>query len=123
MNAILNTSPAQVMGLWEDLLDAEHGRNGYGGDTAEIYISRFMNHSSTVALDRMRGGELSDGARDDYREAARTLHALCRVFEERRKVVIEMEEGPLDDLAGNRIFDHRIHLTVLPASGQQAVAA
>lgn len=123
MNVILNASPLQIMGLWEDLMDAEHGRNGYGGCTAEIYVSRFMGHSSTVTLDRMRGGELSDGARDNYREAARTLHALCRLFEERRGVVIEMEEGPLDDLAGDRVFDHRVHLTVaLPTPEKSLVA-
>ena len=115
MNGILNASPLQIMGLWEELLDAQHGRNGYGGDTAEIYITRFMTHSSTVALDRMRSGELSDGARDDYREAARTLHALCRLFEKRRGVVIEMEEGTLDDLTGDQVFDHRVHLTVSKA--------
>jgi hypothetical protein len=123
MNAILNASPLQIVGLWEDLLDAEHGRNGYGGDTAEIYITRFMTHSSTVALDRMRGGELSEGGRDDYREACRTLHALCRLFEQRREVVIEMEEGALDELIGDRVFDHRVHLTVLRGSERQAVAA
>jgi len=115
MNAILNASPLQIMGLWEDLLDAQHGRNGYGGDVAEIYVTRFMTHSSTVTLDRMRGGELSEGSRDDYREACRTLHALCRLFEERRQVVIEMLEGPLDDLVGDRVFDHRVHLRVIGA--------
>lgn len=123
MNAILNASPFQIMGLWEDLLDAEHGRNGYGGYTAEIYISRFMQHSTTVTLDRIRGGELSDGARDDYREAGRAIHALCRLFEERRGVVIKMEEGPLDDLAGDHVFDHRVHLTVERPTPRKSLAA
>jgi len=119
MNAILNASPLQIMALWEDLLSAEYGCNGYGGDVAEIYISRFMRHSSTVTLDRMRGGELSEEGREDYREAGRTLHALCRVFEDRRKVVVEMLEGPLDDLAGDRVFDHRVHLRIVGASSER----
>lgn len=120
MNDILNASPLQIMGLWENLLSAEYGRNGYGGDTAEIYISRFMTHSSTVTLDRMRGGDLSEGSRHDYREGCRTLHALCRLYEERRKVVIEMLEGPLDDLIGDRVFDHRVHLRVVATSGAES---
>lgn len=114
--ALLNVSPAQFMGLWEDLMDAEHKRNGYGGDTAEIYVSRFMMHSSTVVLDHVRGGEVSEGYREDYLEAATTLHALCRLFEDRRNVTIEMEEGPLDDLVGPAIFDHRVHLRVVTAA-------
>lgn len=118
MNDLLNASPLMIMELWEQLLDAEHGRNGYGGDTAEIYVTRFMMHSSTVTLDRMRGGDLSEGGREDYHEACRTLHALCRVFEERRKVVVEMIEGPLDDLVGDRVFDHRVHLRVKRSPGR-----
>lgn len=119
MNAILNAAPIHFMELWEQLLDAQHGSNSYGGDTAEIYVSTFMRHSSTVVLDHMRGGEVSDGYREDYREAAATLHALCRLFESRRGVVLEMQEGPLDDLLGPGVFDHRVHLTVVGSGSER----
>lgn len=30
-------SMLQALGIWDDLLEAYHGVNRYGGDTAEIY--------------------------------------------------------------------------------------
>lgn len=108
-NALLSASPLQIMELWEELADAANGVNGYGGDVAEIYIYRFMRHSPSVALDRVRG---TMSCHEDYREANALLHTLCRIFEERRQVRIEMQEGPLDALLGPEIFDHRVHLVV-----------
>jgi len=35
-------SMVQALSVWMELEDALHGENGYGGDTAEIYIYRFM---------------------------------------------------------------------------------
>lgn len=112
MNAMLSVSPEQVMGLWEDLMDASNGCNGYGGDTAEIYLYRFMGHNPIVMHDRMQGGLLTEMAADAYRAAAATLHALCRTFEERRDVQVSLLGGELDDLLGPQVFDHRVHLVV-----------
>jgi hypothetical protein len=119
MTPMLSISPNQIMHLWEELIDASHGCNGYGGDTAEVYVYRFMQHSPSVVLDRIRHGQgdkdVSDGYREDYLEAASALHALCRLFEERRGVTIEMAEGPLDSLLGPQTYDHRVHLKVIKA--------
>lgn len=112
MSALLNISPGQIMHIWENLMDCLHGRNGYGGDTAEIYLYTVMQHSPIVAHDQMEG-RVSDRCREVYLEAARTLHGLCRIFEDRQKVRIELEDGELDDLLGPQIFDHRVRLTVV----------
>ena len=117
MNPLLRASPDQMLHFWEEMMQAEAGTNGYAGSTAEIYVSRFMVQSSIVVLDHVRFAttnerEHSQDAIDAYREAGQLIHALSRLFEERRHVVIAMDEGDLDDLLGPKPFTHRVHLSV-----------
>lgn len=64
-----NLSMRQVVDVWSDLTDAYYGRNGYGGNTAEVYIYRLLPYGKPH--------------RKDYVEANATLLGILRCFEER----------------------------------------
>lgn len=60
----------QVLDVWTDLEAAYYGKNGYGGDTAEIYVYRLMP--------RIPNGAPDD---DDYLKANQALFSLLRRFQ------------------------------------------
>jgi hypothetical protein len=110
MEALLSVSPLQVMGLWEELMAALYGDNRYGGRTTEVYLYTMMPHTPTAVH------PIGESGLEAYRSACRTLHALCRLFEQRMEAVVEFENGAsIDGLLDHEPETHRVHLTVTPA--------
>lgn len=81
----------------DDLLEALEGKNGFGGDVAEIYVYRLkpLDGGSTSAL----------------------LYTICRHFERDHKAKIQIQLGKdefrdLGDWLVNALNDHRWHVRV-----------
>lgn len=82
MTKIVSTeglSMLQAIDIWDDLLEAYYGVNGYGGNIAEIYGYRLSERNPTADL-----GEGFMGCREE-RDATATLRlkAMIRLFVER----------------------------------------
>jgi hypothetical protein len=121
-----NLSMTQALGIWEELVSAYHGKNGFGADTAEIYIYRLMPHVPVLP-----GSELSKQSMlDAHRRANESLVALIRHFETEHdgttiKIVLGRNAAGLDEelpaadwILGlllrdpKACLDHRVHLRV-----------
>ncbi len=115
---LLSFSMAQALGVWSDLCDAYHGKNGYGGDTAEIYLYRFMPDCPTVSVGRGMGKPLTGIAADEERRRVKAangaLWALLSHFAEERTCEVRVEGQPLGAWVATAGFDHRVHVTVRP---------
>ena len=110
--AILDVTPLQIITLWEELLQCVYGDNKFGGTVAEIYLFRFMPHSPCAVA------PISEVGLEAYRAANRALYSLCRLFEERNHVELELlDAGPLERLLDDEPFTHRVHISVKPAPG------
>lgn len=115
-----NLSMMQALSIWEELVEALHDKNGFGGNTAEIYIYRLMPY---VPL--LTGSEISEQSKlDACRQANESLVALIQHFETTHdgtsiQIVLECDE---EKPAVDWIFDllrnpkasmgHRVHLRV-----------
>jgi len=108
MPHFLSVSPLQLLDLWDELHSAAAGTNRYGGDVMEFYFFRLMAQSPAA----MHEDPLFD---DDWYDAARNLHSICRLFEARHEVTVVFEGGQDLDLLldkGN-LNRHRTHLRVI----------
>ena len=77
---MFDTPLLELLKLWGELVEAYHGKNGYGGRTAELYAYRFCPDDP-----RRRGSELHTEARKQAdKEAAwiarNSLYDLCKLF-------------------------------------------
>lgn len=91
----------RILWLWSELEDAWHGCNGFGGDTAEIYVYRFLPYCPT-------------GEPDDEEVAAALKGALevMLLFQERRNCRLTIGGRTIGDwfvATGER---HRFHVSV-----------
>lgn len=110
-------SMVQALGVWSDLCDAYHGK-GWGGDTAEIYLYRFMADCPTVTWSRGTGKPLDGIAADEEQRRVKAANeALCSLllhFAEERDCEVRVEGQPLGAWVATAGFDHRVHVTVRP---------
>lgn len=125
----------QALGVWHDLERALAGKNGYGGDVAEIYAFRLVPAGITRLSDpSFITGVTEVQARLDEAEvariAARNLTLILRQFVDLHEgVEIGIEEGPREF----RFFDprvetvppfaHRVHVRVRETQRVRAVFA
>jgi len=94
-----------LMDVWGGLIEAYHGVNGYGGDTAEIYAYTLRRSSVNKMV-----------YREDHLDSVDNLVELCKYFESNYRVKITINECsistwkksviPLDDF-------HRAHVKVI----------
>jgi len=120
-----NLSMVQALSLWSDLEAAYYGKNGFGGDTAQIYVYRAMQHEPFVARLAELGRSVhvhTDAdipldvrlAREAYDTAHESLHALFVHFATTHRARIEVEGRELGEWFKSARFDHRIHVKVTP---------
>jgi hypothetical protein len=112
-------SMQQALSIWSDLEAAYYRRNGFGGDTAEIYMYRLMP--------RCPGGEESlagrkcdlfdDMAKELISNANKALYSLLKHFAEVRNVNIEVYDNPLGPWLKHADYSHRVHVKVTPNQG------
>lgn len=111
-------SMEQALSLWTDLEQAYHKTNHYGGDTAEIYISRLMPYSSLVAKGlacNSDPGELvTEETRAALDKANKALYALLEHFATTRGAIILVENRILGPWLCTARYGHRVHVKVSP---------
>ena len=106
-------SVAEAMRLYGELVDAYHGKNGYGGDVAELYMYRFGFSAAHHHLDA-----LAPYAAQNLRTANESLHALIEFFlldkEPTAEAYIETQEGwrAFGEWVKKAGFDHRVHVRI-----------
>lgn len=112
-------SLVQALALWTDLEAAYYGEHGYGSDTAEVYLYRFMPYSPSgvAALEGRNNGPISsEVARDMVKDANEALHNLLVHYALTREAHIEVdgrELGPWLKTAG---YSHRVPVKVVKRS-------
>lgn len=107
----------QALSLWSELEQAYFGKNGYGGDTAELYLYRFMGACpvATMHPEKMAdSGPVGDTVREDYDTANAAMHDLLKLFAERRDAQIEVEGSELGAWLRTARYTHRVHVRVIP---------
>jgi len=127
---MLNLSTLDLLGLWSDLCDAYHGRNGFGGDTAEIYAYRCGRPSPASSSTGPLGRQVK---REDAERAAASLVAVCQLFEREHSCEVLLDTGaprtgPDDPSSWRRAgpwfdaFDHRVQVRVRKEAASRALA-
>lgn len=114
---IPSMSMRQALNVWEELVDAYHGRNGYGSDTAEIYAYRLLERSPSAEASASFATELHRKAIEEQAsEAAFNLACLLHHFRETHNGVrIAVEGVPFTGVRSTPLdpFDHRVHVKVI----------
>jgi hypothetical protein len=109
-------SMVQALSIWSDLCAAYHGKNGYGGNVAEIYIYRLMADDPSACGDVYGGRKSSIGQRAEAERVTRanaSLFALLSHFEERHEgAAITVNTRTLGPWILNAGFDHRVHVKI-----------
>lgn len=109
---LMQIAPLELLDLWAELIDAEHGTNGFGGDTCELYAYRFGALGPRwYMLDQAKPDHA--WVIEDEIESGARLHALLAWFAERRDVDIEVNGVALGDWLKTTRFDHRAHVRVV----------
>jgi hypothetical protein len=101
----------QALDIWSELWQAYYGKNGYGGDTAEIYAYKLMPYSPTINLD---GDSFTDGNRVSYVKAQYSLYHIVIKFINDNNCTITIDGKSPTDWLESQIFDHRCHVQVKP---------
>ncbi len=116
---MLLVSPLEFAKLWGELIEAYHGCNGFGSDTAELYSYRFQRMNPIVHTDSMKDCEQRREAEwGHYFQAARCLHSLVEVFCSEMGCSATIDgvdpEEWIDAMACNQDrFDHRSHVRII----------
>lgn len=94
----------RLLGMIVDLDDATAGRNGFGGDTAEVYAYRLTDRDPAR-------GQFPDGAV----AAQRLLHLLSWYAAAHEDVTLEVDGRPFGRWVGDEPNGHRWHVRVVHA--------
>ena len=106
MKALLDLPLMELLRLWSELEQCYHGKNGYGGDTAEIYAYRLMRNNPLSQHPRAE----EEARREDAKQAGMILYDLLHLFARERHCSIKVNGGGLACLKDG--FDHRVHVQV-----------
>lgn len=113
---LLTVNVLELMKLWGELTEARLGKNGFGGDTAEIYAYRFTAYNP-LAHGHTRHGDMSKQAVDDCDGlAANCLAALCEEFERAYECTVKIDEDSIKGWLIGRSetpYDWRAHVQVI----------
>jgi len=108
----------QALGIWAELVEAYHGKNGYGGKTAEIYMHRLMPDSPTARLYDPEKDKVDSMFRKAHearvRNANASLFAILSLFEREWPCRVFVNDRFLGDWVTSAGFDHRVHVHVEP---------
>lgn len=107
-------SMVQALDVWSDLEAAYYGKNGFGGDTAEIYLYRFLTGASRPLEDVNASNLQGELARETYTIANQAMCALFTHFAEtHHEVRIEVDGRELGPWLGETLNTHRVHVKVI----------
>jgi hypothetical protein len=102
-------STYEAMRLWGELVEAAHGVNTFGGDTAELYAYRFSTDSPAATLG------VGDAVRTQAIERGAALYDLLSMFAMAYTRRVEVDGERLTRAMRTRPFVHRVHVKVGPA--------
>lgn len=105
----------QALSVWDELVEAYYGENGFGGTTAEVYaycllphspgLETFLAHNSTIAQEQQR---------ERAREASEGLRMLLELFcKQREDCDVEVDGVPFEP--GRTLIppeEHRWHIYI-----------
>lgn len=102
----------QALGIWDELRSAYEGTNGFGSDTAEIYVYRLLSNDPNMLLGA------KDYKRDpqDLKKASQCLGEIIDIFKEhydKIKVEINGLEYKKWIKKHGHEFDHRVHIKII----------
>lgn len=110
MSHLLSVPTRELLNLWADLVLAYHGKNGFGGNTAEIYAHRFHVGSPMIELNRSNP---LDAIAERNQLAKNSLVELLLMFGEQWNCGIAVDGMGLDFWSASPdVFDHRVHVEV-----------
>jgi len=115
----------QALNIYDELLDAKNGINGYGGTVAEIYVFRVMPYSPFYSMHH-EGKTFDEDNRMIEKKAAEDFHTLCYIFAKKHEVSIFVNDLELNTWinqvrSGESVFSHRVHVEVKKLSQEKNV--
>ena len=104
----------QAIDVYEELIEALHGTNGFGGDTAEIYVFRLLPNNPGYDSN---SSYFEEEKKMVEKKAAEQFHTLCHIFSKKHNVDILIGGINYNDWISKirteeLMFRHRIHVTV-----------
>lgn len=99
----------QALDIWSELWQAYYGKNGYGGDVAEIYAYRLMPNIPTL---NYQGDTFKNSTAIAYRQAQTSLYNLLDKFAEDNDCRIFVDKMSLLDWMETDGFNHRCHIQI-----------
>ena len=107
----------QALDVYDELMEAFNGTNGFGGTVAEIYVFRVMPSSPTYSMHN-EGRVWDEDNRMMEKKVAEDFHTLCHIFTKKHQVEIKIDEVELHEWiskirTGELRFFHRVHVEVI----------
>jgi len=106
-------SMEQALSLWSDLDDAFYKDNSFGGDTAELYVYRFMPSNPTVSSAQFGGMPSNQWVEEAYVEAGETMVSFLSYYAKKRECEIIVNDEKLGPWLATGQHRHRIHVRVV----------
>ena len=110
-------SMVQALSIWSELEAAYYGKNGFGGDTAEIYMYRLMSRCPRAEDGRRQEnppGLIREGLEEQTRDANESLYALLKHFvDSTSHVLIKVNGRELGEWLKTAGCDHRVQVQVI----------
>ena len=98
----------QALGVWSELEAAYYGKNGFGGDTAEIYAYRLQPYRPGVELPNTQLG--AEAIAEQAMIAGENLYWLLGKFCEHHGCTAIVDGTEAEWLRGG--FEHRVHVRI-----------
>lgn len=109
---MIDLSIVQAIDIWEELTTAYYKINSYGGDTAEIYVSRLSIYTATAAHANDCGDIGKEALLLLGRAASRNLKTLISLFISRHpRAQITVDGKAYKEILYKPIY-HRVHVRV-----------
>src|SRR3990167_1642042 len=96
----------EFLEIWGELVEAYCGKNGFGGDTAELYAYRFMRYAPGAV-------DGSTAQKEQQREAALALWYILKMFGEMYECARYVNKRRFGAWVKQIEFDHRVHVRVV----------
>lgn len=116
----MNITIRQALGIYDELINAYHNENGYGGNTAEIYIYRMMEcHPTYERTWNTKDSMFNDDNIELETEAFLSLYRIIKEFIRHHDSDIEIDGMSLEEsykvfvTDKSRRFAHRVHIKVI----------
>lgn len=119
MNALplLSAPPLGLLRLWGSLVEAVHGVNGFGGDTAEVYAYTLLPDNPTRYAKRHDGrvpDHVTTAEREDAEAAADVLAFVLALFVEEYERTAFVNDIPFPAARVVPQTLHRWHVRICP---------